>query len=140
MGPRIIDSHDSIGSGGDCNIESAATASGIFQRKSQMSMRESSSSLLSPSALLVESSSDDTHSSYPAAAHKELMASESQTSLGGFDAGGSNHVSFGAAVCKQTPYFSFSEWRPRLLLAWSIHFASCIIISWYGSNANNGKR
>jgi len=152
MGPRIIDSHDPplIGSDSDCHIISSSTsaeaaASGIHQRRNLFSVRASSPSFVSSSDPLVVSSAGDTHASHPIL-HKPLMVSESH-SLGGAapDMGGAglSHVTFAVTYKPPPPppqSILFSGWRPRLIMAWSIHFASCILILWYGTFANHGDR
>lgn len=133
MGSGINDSHDSLYIDSSNGRETISGTSRIHQRRNQYSTRGANS----PSSLvLVESSSDDSQDSQPRSrSHKPLMVSESQSSLGGLDVGRSSHVAL-----RQPPRSMMYEWRPRLILAWTMHLASCVLILLYGSSANQGGR
>ena len=42
--------------------------------------------------------------------------------------------------CFKSPQAMLVQYESRMILAWSLHFASCILILLYGSHANQGRR
>lgn len=153
MGPRIestsqggspssvlFETTSPMNKGDDCHtiIPTTTSTAQVHQRRKDFAMQESTSSFLSSSAYLVESSSGETNASHQSRSsdNRILLVSESQSSL--VDNGPSTTI-FPSSF-KQSPSPMLLEWRPRLILAWSLHFVSCIIVLWYGSAASHGER
>ncbi len=132
MGPRLEGHNSNIGI--SATDQTISGTSRIYQRKKEYSMDESSSSAFPSFAVQVEASPEETvdHNRFE---FRILMASESQSSLASRDSCPSN-----VPQSRQSTISFLSEKRPRLLLAWSLHFASCILILFCGSRANQGKR
>ena len=145
VGPRM-DSPDSpssvvIGTTSDVNSKGTdcrmTSTSRIHQRRKD-SMQESSSIALSSSAHLVDFSSGET-SPCPQGTpdHRKFMASESQSSI----VDNSDPCAGALPLSRQSQASMFLDGtRPRLLLAWKLHFVSAVVVLCCGCRANQGER
>lgn len=131
MGPRM-DGHDT----NSAPARMIPLTSQIYQRRKESPMDESSSSIFSSSTVhcQAEPSSEDT-TKHHRSEFRILMVSESQSSLASQETGPSTNNQ-----SRQSTTSTLSTKRSQLILAWSLHFATCILILLCGIEANQGKR